>query len=475
MELPFLYWRTILLSEFGKQVLRMRKYILVMLFTAAVILGACGNPENKFLSNIETIEEDAVPALTDSIQNIIDYEAEMTSLFNTSVTDEELSDFKDDQSPLYENLKQRSELAADLTETEEELKNLSENIAAADVSENEELTEEQIRELAETAANLSESVKNVREGYENVSRAETSFFEALKSEEADYNTLRDGITEVNEVHGEVAKYYQTINEQLQALQTSSNEVKNALGEETSGSEKRAQIDSGAGEVTAEETAEESRPQKLYTVDPETSAIVPSSDEAEPSAVLLTIDDAPDENAVAMAHTLKELDAPAIFFVNGMFIESEEGQEKLREIHELGFEIGNHTYNHFNMQEITPEDTALEIIDTSDLIEEAVGERPKYFRAPFGVNSEASISTAEEENMTVMNWTYGFDWEPEYQEAGALSEIMVNTEMLGDGANLLMHDRTWTSEALPDIVDGLRNQGYTLIDPKTIDAEGGVAE
>lgn len=452
--------------------LSMRKYIIVMLFTAAaVILGACGSPENKVLSNIETIEENTVPALTDTIQNIIDREAEMSALFNTSVTDEELSDFKNDQSPLYENLNQRSELAAGLTEIEEELKSMSENIGSADVSESEELKEEQVQQLAETVEKLGESIKNVREGYENVSSTETAFFESLASENADYNTLNEGITEVNEVHGEVAAYYQSINEQLQAFQNGSNEMKNALGEKTAGSEKSAQVETGTTDVKTEESAS----QKLYTVDPETSAIVPSSEEVEPAAVLLTIDDAPDENAVAMAHTLKELGAPAIFFVNGMFIESEEGREKLKEIHELGFEIGNHTYNHFNMQEITPEDTALEIIDTSDLIEEAVGERPKYFRAPFGVNSEASISTAEKENMTVMNWTYGFDWEPEYQEAESLADIMVNTEMLGDGANLLMHDRTWTSEALRDIVNGLRDKGYTLIDPKTIDTEGGVTE
>src|SRR5699024_1198117 len=128
-----------------------------------------------------------------------------------------------------------------------------------------------------------------------------------------------------------------------------------------------------------------------------------------------------------------------------------------------------------IQEYPPEDNALEIIDTSDLIEEAVGERQKYFRAPFGVNSEASISTAEKENMTVMNWTYGFDWEPEYQEAESLADIMVNTEMLGDGANLLMHDRTWTREALQDIVNALRDKGYTLNDQKTNDTEGGVTE
>ncbi|CEA03594.1 hypothetical protein BN1048_02141 [Jeotgalicoccus saudimassiliensis] len=39
----------------------------------------------------------------------------------------------------------------------------------------------------------------------------------------------------------------------------------------------------------------------------------------------------------------------------------------------------------------------------------------------------------------------------------------------------MHDRTWTSSALADIVNGLRDKDYTLIDPASIDREGGVAE
>ena len=450
----------------------MKKYIMaIMLITAMVILGACGSPENKVLSNIEDFEEETAPGLTNSIQSIIDYEAEMSGLFNESLTDEELSDFKDDQSPLYQNLNERTELAEGLSKTHEELKDTAEAFESADVSGSETLNEEMVQNLSAAAGQLADDVKNVQSGYEEVLSSETAFFESLKREEADYNTLTDGMAEVNGIHEEVTAHYQSINEQLAAFQNYSNEVKTALGEETSDSEKAVQTESDSSGGSTENSETE----PLYTVDAATSSIVPAADDADSSAVLITIDDAPDENAVAMAHTLKELDAPAIFFVNGMFIESEEGKDKLREIHELGFEIGNHTYNHFNMQEITPEDTALEIIDTGDLIEEAIGERPKFFRAPFGVISEASIRIAEEENMTVMNWTYGFDWEPDYQEPGALSDIMVNTEMLGDGANLLMHDRSWTSEALPDIVNGLRNKGYSLIDPKLIDSEGGVTE
>src|SRR5690625_7105152 len=64
-------------------------------------------------------------------------------------------------------------------------------------------------------------------------------------------------------------------------------------------------------------------------------------------------------------------------------------------------------------------------------------------------------------MTYMNWTYGYDWEAEYMSEEAIADIMINTELLNPGANLLMHDREWTKDALADIVQGLRDKGYDL--------------
>lgn len=190
-------------------------------------------------------------------------------------------------------------------------------------------------------------------------------------------------------------------------------------------------------------------------------------DADPKVVLLTIDDAPDKHALDMAKTLHELDAPAIFYVNGHFIETEEQKEVLKEIHDMGFPIGNHTKTHANLQEISEEEQREEIVSVSDAIEEAIGERPKFFRAPFGVNSDYSRALVDEEGMLLMNWSYGYDWEKQYMEPTALADIMVNTEFLKDGANLLMHDREWTAAALPDIVEGLRDKGYDFIDPLTI--------
>lgn len=192
------------------------------------------------------------------------------------------------------------------------------------------------------------------------------------------------------------------------------------------------------------------------------------DDANEEVALITIDDAPDTYALEMAHTLKELDAPAIFFVNGHFLETDEEKEILQEIHELGFMIGNHTYSHADLQSISEEEQYDEIVQVSDQVEEIIGERPVFFRAPFGQNTDYSKDLAKEEGMTLMNWTYGYDWDAEYQTQEAITDIMLHADELRDGANLLMHDREWTAAALEDIITGLRDQGYELVDPNHIE-------
>lgn len=93
----------------------------------------------------------------------------------------------------------------------------------------------------------------------------------------------------------------------------------------------------------------------------------------------------------MAKTLQELDAGAIFFVNGHFIDTPQEAEVLKEIHNMGFTIGNHTYSHVNLESIVhdPEKQREEIVRLNDKIEEIIGERPKFFRAPHGINTEDS--------------------------------------------------------------------------------------
>lgn len=216
----------------------------------------------------------------------------------------------------------------------------------------------------------------------------------------------------------------------------------------------------------DEVVEEVIQEPLYELSEANWTLQPIAD-ADEKVVLLTIDDAPDTYSVEMAETLKRLEAPAIFFVNGHFIDSDEEKERLRAIHEMGFAIGNHTQTHANLKESTEEQQQQEILQVSETVEQVIGEKPKFFRAPFGVNTDFSRALVAEQEMLLMNWTYGYDWEKDYRDPAALADIMVNTPYLTNGANLLMHDREWTAAALEEIVLGLREAGYSFVDPATI--------
>jgi peptidoglycan/xylan/chitin deacetylase (PgdA/CDA1 family) len=219
------------------------------------------------------------------------------------------------------------------------------------------------------------------------------------------------------------------------------------------------------EEKASEVTETVEPQ--YQLNEKIWTIEPISEEVNKNVVLLTIDDAPDKYALEMAKTLKKLNVKAIFFINGHFIDTEEEKMVLKEIYRLGFPLGNHTMNHSNLKNLSQEKQREEIVMLSDQIEAITGERPKFFRAPFGQNTDYVKDLVKQEEMLLMNWTYGYDWESEYQSKETIADIMVNTPLLRDGANLLMHDREWTNAALEDIINGIRNKGYEFINPALI--------
>ncbi|WP_270181722.1 polysaccharide deacetylase family protein [Alkalihalobacillus sp. CinArs1] len=258
-----------------------------------------------------------------------------------------------------------------------------------------------------------------------------------------------------------------------AEETAENKDKEVATEEdakqTEGNEVEEDKDEKNEEAKEDEPVVEEEVVKKYKLNTAFWGFEPIND-APSEAVLLTIDDAPDKHALDMAKTLKELEAPAIFFVNGHFMDTEEEKAIVKEIHEMGFEIGNHTMSHADLKSLSEEKQREEIVKLSDMIEEVIGERPTFFRAPFGSNTDFSKALVKEEGMLLMNWTYGYDWNKEYQNKEGITDIMVNTPLLQDGANLLMHDREWTAAGLADIVKGLRDKGYSMIDPETIDIE-----
>ena len=254
----------------------------------------------------------------------------------------------------------------------------------------------------------------------------------------------------------------------QTSSTTDNDTNSSLTSEPS--EKKASETSSSAQSSMESTEETPAKQEAYQyrINSTTSVVEPIDTETDPKVALLTFDDSPDQHAVDIAKQLKTINAPAIFFVNGMYIESDEGKDKLKQLYDMGFEIGNHTQTHPNLSTISSEEQREEILKTNELIYEVTGEKPHFFRAPHGVTTETSDAIMAEEGMVSMNWTYGYDWEADYQSSEALTDIMLTTEYLNDGANLLMHDRSWTNEAVLSIAEGLVEKGYTLVDPKLIE-------
>lgn len=266
-----------------------------------------------------------------------------------------------------------------------------------------------------------------------------------------------------------------VSEKVEQPENDTNTSPHEETKESTEPQEQPQETTDSKEIVGEKIKETTTSPK-YKINESTWSVEPIEKEGNEKLVLLTIDDAPDKYSLEMANTLKELGVNAIFFVNGHFIDTKEEQARLKEIYDMGFAIGNHTYNHQKLDDVSEEKQREEIVKLNALIEEVTGERPKFFRAPHGVNTDFSTQLAKEEGMVLMNWTYGYDYFKPYMNADKLTTAMVTGEgpevdvpysLLKPGANLLMHDRDWTNAALTDIVKGLQDKGYEVANPNLI--------
>lgn len=183
-------------------------------------------------------------------------------------------------------------------------------------------------------------------------------------------------------------------------------------------------------------------------------------------VLLTFDDTPQgDYTLEILDILDKYEAKAIFFINGHY--AVKHQDLVVEIYNRGHLLGNHTWWHENLKKITPEVATEEIIKVNDLIEELTGERPEYFRPPFGVMSDYAKEVVANENMQSMNWSLGsLDWEYNKPEQSDLVVEQVLDNIV-PGANILMHDKEVTARALEQILEELTNQGYSFVLPTEV--------
>lgn len=173
-------------------------------------------------------------------------------------------------------------------------------------------------------------------------------------------------------------------------------------------------------------------------------------------VALTFDDGPSPKYTPLLlDGLKERNVRATFFLLGKNVK--ENQELVQRMQAEGHLLGNHTYNHVQLNKI-PETTARqEILKTNNEIYEATGKYPEYMRPPYGAwkkNMELCVE------MLPVFWDIDtLDWKSQNVDA----ILKAAGEEPEDGSIILMHDEYQTSvEASLLLIDRLKEKGYEFV-------------
>lgn len=197
----------------------------------------------------------------------------------------------------------------------------------------------------------------------------------------------------------------------------------------------------------------------------------SSDEKQ---VYLTFDDGPSKDITPqILDVLKENNVKATFFVLGARVELY--PDTLKREYEEGHYIANHGYSHDYSRVYENKDTTFqEYVDCENAIKNAL-ENPDYnsflFRFPGGssggkyssVKSEAR-QLFKEYGVAYTNWNcLTGDAEGKKTKEECINE-MLRTKGNQNSIILLMHDandKKQTLEALPEIIQYFKNEGYTF--------------
>ena len=197
-------------------------------------------------------------------------------------------------------------------------------------------------------------------------------------------------------------------------------------------------------------------------------------------VALSFDDGPDAKwTPKILDVLKQKQATATFMMIGESALQNVGimQRAVRE----GNEIGNHTYTHPDISEISHRQLDLEVQLTERLFASKLGVQPLYFRPPYDIDEEpdtddqaAPIVRVQQDGLIIIgNKIDTNDWDERVRKTPAeicqsvLDQLKVmKTKPQFRGSIILLHDgggdRAATLAALPLLIDTLRAHGYTIV-------------
>lgn len=182
------------------------------------------------------------------------------------------------------------------------------------------------------------------------------------------------------------------------------------------------------------------------------------------AVAFTFDDGPNPvHTPQILEIFREVNGKATFFMIGT--QMEKSMETARSVHAQGHEIGNHTYSHPSLPELSPEECRRELKLTEELIARVTGAKPRVYRPPYiATNEQVAAITAGEFGYPAIGAVNGaaMDWEM----PGVRHIVDKTREQVRPGSILLFHDgfddRSQTVEAVRILAAELIAEGYRLV-------------
>ncbi|MFZ7943735.1 polysaccharide deacetylase family protein [Neobacillus sp. 19] len=156
----------------------------------------------------------------------------------------------------------------------------------------------------------------------------------------------------------------------------------------------------------------------------------------------------------MLATLKNHNVSASFFLEGNWVKKNPDLAKM--IVSAGHEVGNHSYSHPDMKQLTASRAREEMIKTNEIIEAATGKKCTWFAPPSGSYRDETITIAAELNMKTVMWTVDtVDWRK------PAPDVLINRVMskIDKGSMVLMHPTESTAKSLDRLI--------TLIEKKNL--------
>lgn len=163
---------------------------------------------------------------------------------------------------------------------------------------------------------------------------------------------------------------------------------------------------------------------------------------------------------AILDVLKEKGVSAVFFVTLPYVKAE--PELVQRMIDEGHVVGNHTAGHPNMTNISASEGFDEVEKLHDYMEENFNYSMYLFRFPEGAFSEQNLALLQKMGYRSVFWSFAYkDWDPNSQmENQKAFEKVVGS--LHSGEIFLLHAVSKTNaEILGDVIDRVRNEGYSF--------------